>query len=103
MDECGLGTITRRFWIGSGCNGEDAREIGSQTITIESACPMTESMFDVPENLGSVINPVWLPREIRTDKHLDTIGELNVKEELLDKHCEFIEVVHKVILHKLEN
>src|SRR5690625_7553086 len=40
MDECGLGTITRRFWVSSGCNGADAKEIGSQTITIESACPM---------------------------------------------------------------
>src|SRR5690625_2194503 len=94
MDECGLGTITRRFWIGSGCNGEDAREIGSQTITIESACPMTESMFDVPENLGSVTNPVCLPREISTDNLLDTIGELKVKEELLGKLCNSIAVGH---------
>src|SRR5690625_3672001 len=62
IDECGLGAITRRVWVGSGCNGADAKEIFSQRITIESACPMTKSMFDVPENLGSVKEPVCLPR-----------------------------------------
>src|SRR5690625_3672635 len=103
MDECGLGTITRRFWIGSGCNGEDAREIGSQTITIESACPMTKSMFDVPENLGSVKEPVCLPREIATNNLLDTIGELKVKEELLGKLCNSIAIGHEVEVQKLVN
>src|SRR5690625_7516354 len=64
---------------------------------------MTESMFDVPENLGSVTNPVCLPREISTDNLLDTIGELKVKEELLGKLCNSIAVGHKVEVQKLVN
>src|SRR5690625_2552222 len=103
IDECGLGTITRRFWVGSGCNGADAKEIFSQRITIESACPMTKSMFDVPENLGSVKEPVCLPREIATNNLLDTIGELKVKEELLGKLCNSIAIGHKVEVQKLVN
>src|SRR5690625_3951159 len=103
MDECGLGAITRRFWVGSGCNGADAKEIFSQRITIESACPMTKSMFDVPENLGSVKEPVCLPREIATNNLLDTIGELKVKEELLGKLCNSIAIGHEVEVQKLVN
>src|SRR5690625_7999328 len=95
--------MTRRFWVGSGCNDADAKEIFSQLITIESACPMTKSMFDVPENLGSVREPVCLLRKIATNNLLDTIRELEVKEELVGKLCISIEEGHTVEEQKLGN
>src|SRR5699024_7763546 len=103
MDACGLGTITRRFWITNGCDGSAPKEIGSQTIGIESACPMQESMVDVPENLGSVNDPICLPREISDNKLPDTIGALTVKEQLIGKLCNQIATSHEVERQELVN
>src|SRR5690625_1944907 len=101
MDECGLGTITRRFWVTNGCSGTAPKEIQSQTIVIESARPMRESMLDVPSNLGTVKNPVCLPREIANNNLLDTIGELKVKDDLMGKLCNSIAISHEVEVQKL--
>src|SRR5690606_39027072 len=61
LDECGQGTITRRFFISSGC-GETAPTLAAeQVITVESACGMRESMFDLPANVGTKDAPICLP------------------------------------------
>src|SRR5699024_11982096 len=64
---------------------------------------MQESMFDVPENVGSVNDPVCLPREISNNNLPDTIGALTVKEQLIGKLCNQIATSHEVERQELVN
>ena len=93
LDDCGQGTITRRFFITSGC-GDHAGvswEV-EQVITIGSACAMRESMFDLPANVGTLDAPVCLPQGLSVETQglaslPDTIGSLTVKAHLEGQLC----------------
>lgn len=97
MDACGQGEIIRRFFISGGCGTDDgkATEVW-QTIKIESACAMRESMFDLPVQLGSSSSPVCLPERLSKDYMPDTIGGLAVKAALEGKLCNDIAVGYEV-------
>jgi len=87
LDECGQGTITRRFFITNGCSEKAPSWEVEQVITVESACGMRESMFDLPGNVGSKSAPICLPQGLSNTFLPDTIGSLTVKEHLVGKLC----------------
>src|SRR5690606_5020722 len=87
IDECGQGTITRRFFISSGCSEKAPSWEVEQVITVKSACGMRESMFDLPGNVGSKSAPICLPQGLSNTFLPDTIGSLTVKEHLVGKLC----------------
>ncbi len=87
LDECGQGTITRRFFISSGCGQHAPSFEVEQVIEIKSACGMRASMFDQPANVGSKNAPICLPQGLSNSFLPDTIGALTVKEHLLGKLC----------------
>ena len=93
LDECGQGTITRRFFVSGGC-GPDAPqwEPVEQVINVRSACGMRESMFDLPGNVGSKSAPICLPEALSKTFFPDTIGDLTLKAHLVGKLCNSIAV-----------
>lgn len=95
LDECGQGEIIRRFFVNGGCDDDNVTEIW-QRITVESACAMTESMFDKPGQVGTASNPICLPQDLSKDYLPDTIGELVVKDHLVGKICNSIAIGHDV-------
>ncbi|MBY5960298.1 hypothetical protein KUV50_19275, partial [Membranicola marinus] len=88
LDECGQGTITRRFFISGGCDDDISPEWEfHQVINVHSACGMRESMFDLPANVGTKNEPICLPQGLSRSYLPDTIGALTVKPHLEGKLC----------------
>lgn len=50
LDDCGIGTIKRRFHVTTGCGEKQMTRTYVQTITIEPTCSMSKDMFSWPEN-----------------------------------------------------
>src|SRR5690606_37648079 len=88
LDECGQGTITRRFFISSGCGDYGQPRVVEQVIRVESACGMRGSMFDLPENVGTKDEPVCLPQGLSQAYFpAAALGDLTVKPHLVGKLC----------------
>src|SRR5690606_22894825 len=88
LDECGQGTITRRFFISSGCNEKAPSWEVEQVINVQSACGMRASMFDLPtDKIGSKDAPICLPQALSNDFLPDTIGDVTLKSHLVGKLC----------------
>ncbi len=92
LDECGQGTLTRRFFITSGCGSGTPELVLEQVIRIESACGLRASMFDLPANVGSQDDPICLPESLTKDYLPDTIGAAVVKSHLDDALCASIAI-----------
>ncbi len=88
LDECGQGTITRRFFITSGCSDKAPSWEIEQVINVGSACGMRASMFDLPaETVGTKDEPICLPQSLSNDYLPDTIGNVTLKSHLVGKLC----------------
>ena len=88
LDECGQGTITRRFFITSGCSEKAPSWEIEQVINVRSACGMRPSMFDLPaETVGTKDEPICLPQGLSKDYLPDTIGNVTLKAHLEGKLC----------------
>ncbi|MBY5959478.1 DUF285 domain-containing protein, partial [Membranicola marinus] len=86
LDECGQGTLTRRFFVVSDC-GEEPQWVVEQVINVQSACGMRASMFDLPANVGTKNEPICLPEGLSQSYLPDTIGALTLKSHLEGKLC----------------
>ena len=50
VNECGIGTIMRKFYVTTGCGEEQITREYVQTITIEPTCPLSADMISWPAN-----------------------------------------------------
>ncbi|MBY5957951.1 T9SS type A sorting domain-containing protein [Membranicola marinus] len=87
LDECGQGTITRRFFVEGGCGSESQKWTVEQVINVQSACGMSKNMFDLPANVGTKDAPICLPEELSTSFFPDTLGDVTLKSHLVGKLC----------------
>lgn len=92
LDECGQGTITRRFHIKGGCGPKAPSWTVEQVIKVKSACGMRESMFDLPANVGSKTSPICLPQALSKAYLPDTIGVVTLKAHLDGALCNSIAI-----------
>ncbi len=96
LNDCGQGKIIRRFFISSGCGAPASSYEAEQVITIESACGMHESMFDIPANVGTKEAPICLPRLLSgglSNSDLPaSVGVLTVKDHLVGQLCNSIAI-----------
>ena len=96
LDECGQGTITRRFHIKGGCGPNAPEWTEEQVITVKSACGMRESMFDLPQNIGTKDAPICLPQGLSQSYLPDTIGAVTLKAHLEGALCNSIAIGSEV-------
>uniref|UniRef100_UPI001F440653 T9SS type A sorting domain-containing protein n=1 Tax=Membranihabitans marinus TaxID=1227546 RepID=UPI001F440653 len=96
LDECDQGTITRRFIIRDGCGSAGSGMTFEQVINVASACGLRESMFDLPEDLGTQDGPICLPEALSDSYFPDTIGRLTLKPELEGVLCNLVAIGKQV-------
>ena len=87
LNDCENGTITRRFFISSGCTSMTTPLELLQVIHIRSACTLDESMFDLPKDLGSMQSPVCLPQSLSNSYFPESLGNTSVKSHLKSVLC----------------
>lgn len=98
LDECPsagsgtVGTITRRFFLTSGCSSTADTLLVSQVIEIRSACALRKSMFDLPADFGSRTAPVCLPAPLSRSFFPDGLGSVQVKPHLFGVLCNIITI-----------
>src|SRR5690606_39808577 len=92
LDECGNGTITRRFFITSGCPSTGDPVVVKQVIHVQSACALRESMFDLPSDFGSRTAPVCLQAPLSPNYFPDGLGSVQVKPQLVGVLCSAISI-----------
>ncbi|MBY5956811.1 T9SS type A sorting domain-containing protein [Membranicola marinus] len=102
LDECGQGTLTRRFFITGGCGTGTPELVLEQVIRIESACGLRASMFDLPEDMGTKDDPICLPESLTKEYLPDTIGAAAVKSHLDDALCASIAIGKTVKAYDVE-
>ncbi|GAA5221021.1 hypothetical protein GCM10025777_16510 [Membranihabitans marinus] len=85
VNECGQGQITRRFFIVNGCD-EGSEELAlEQVINIQSTCGIRLSMFNLPQDAGSMDNPLCFVDDLTTVNFPDSLGELTLKSGLAEQ------------------
>ena len=92
LDDCRNGTITRRFFITSGCASTSDPVIVTQVIHVQSACALRESMFDLPSDFGSRTSPVCLQAPLTGNYFPDGLGSVQVKPQLVGVLCNAISI-----------
>ena len=90
LDECGNGTITRRFFIKGGCSSAATPIRAEQVIRIQSSCTLRESMFDLPPDMGSVEAPICISQPITDNNFPDTLGRVALKPHLAGGLCSIV-------------
>ncbi|WP_236969892.1 malectin domain-containing carbohydrate-binding protein [Membranihabitans marinus] len=50
LDDCGQGSIMRKFYVTSGCGDKEITRVYVQNIIIKESCPLRPSMFSWPED-----------------------------------------------------
>src|SRR5690606_26725355 len=87
LDDCGNGTLTRRFYISGGCTATAASLVLEQVIRVRSACSLQESMFDLPVDLGSSAVPVCLSQPLSAEYFPESLGLVTHRPHLAEVLC----------------
>src|SRR5690606_26136664 len=96
LDECGYGTVTRRFIIISGCGAGESRTMLEQTINVRPGCELRESMFDLPAAIGTIQSPVCISRSLSDSYVPDHIGSVVLKPHLTSALCNMVSIGKEV-------
>src|SRR5690606_37587098 len=96
LDDCGNGTITRRFYISGGCASTASPLVLEQVIRVNPACSLRESMFDLPEDLGSSTSPVCLSQPLSADYFPASLGNVTLRPHLAEVLCNSIAIGREV-------
>ncbi len=97
IDDCGIGKITRRFSMQGGCDPKSPVYIFEQVIYIEATCPVRLSMFDLPDDIDSKIDPLCVPSLEEAEEYLpiDVTGEVVLKPALNGAICNSMAIAVK--------
>lgn len=95
VNQCGVGKLIRRFYLGGGCSGQESL-VMEQEIRIATACETRASMFDLPKDVGSMVAPICLAGPITDHEMPESIGHMEVKEPLRNTLCQSIAIGHTV-------
>ena len=87
LDDCGNGTLTRRFYVSGGCAASAASLVLEQVIRVRSACGLRASMFDLPADVGSKTAPVCLSQSLSDTYFPDALGSVTLKSHLTGVLC----------------
>ncbi len=92
LDECGNGTITRRFYLSGGCATTSVPFVLEQVMRVGSACSLRESMFDLPPNVGTSSSPICLSQPLSTAYFPELLGSVSLKPHLSEVLCNSIAI-----------
>src|SRR5690606_15894652 len=87
LDDCGNGTLTRRFYVSRGCAASAASLVLEQVIRVRSACGLRASMFDLPADVGNKTAPVCLSQSLSDTYFPDALGSVTLKSHLPGVLC----------------
>ncbi len=76
IDECGYGTIMRKFYVSIGCGNKNTTREYTQTINIEPTCPLRSSMFSWPEDT-EICMPLTLNAQGNVNLPVSRIGKVD--------------------------
>ncbi|WP_236980705.1 T9SS type A sorting domain-containing protein, partial [Membranihabitans maritimus] len=97
LDDCGYGTITRRFFIQGGCgpHATPPQEV-EQVIYVEPACEVRLSMFDLPSDIGTKTEALCVASEV-TVNNLPTslTGDATLLPHLEGALCNAVAIGHE--------
>ncbi|WP_236972870.1 T9SS type A sorting domain-containing protein, partial [Membranihabitans marinus] len=94
LDDCGNGTITRRFDISGGCGPKAPSFTLEQIIYVNSACELGMSMFDTPADTYTQESPVCVTslEGVSTELAPSVTGKVELKGDLVGALCNSIAI-----------